>query len=116
MGTQEECRTPVAYGVTARIGRRPIVAAVFATIAGILPFGKSFPVAGAVRTSSLPCRDPGERCHPRRGCCDGSVCVDGICREGVSCGTGFCTGGQVCCNDSCGICAFPGDTCPQEIC
>lgn len=33
-----------------------------------------------------------------------------------SCGTNTCRVGQVCCNESCGICAQPGDTCDQGTC
>lgn len=48
--------------------------------------------------------------------CDINICNDdGICelvpdKEGkVECGPNTCIGGQVCCNESCGICTEPGD-------
>jgi hypothetical protein len=34
----------------------------------------------------------------------------------IPCGTNTCTGGQVCCNASCGICAPPGEQCSQQPC
>ena len=34
----------------------------------------------------------------------------------VPCGTSTCTGGQVCCNASCGTCAEPGQKCSQAVC
>ena len=33
-----------------------------------------------------------------------------------SCGDATCTGGTVCCNASCGICAPPGAECTQQVC
>ena len=37
-------------------------------------------------------------------------------QAGVACGTTTCTRGDVCCNDSCGICTPPGGFCTQQIC
>ena len=37
-------------------------------------------------------------------------------RTGPLCGTVTCLMGQVCCNESCGICAPPNGACPDEIC
>ncbi len=34
----------------------------------------------------------------------------------IPCGPATCSGGQVCCNESCGICARPGEQCSQQEC
>ena len=34
----------------------------------------------------------------------------------VTCGPNTCAAGQVCCNESCGICARPGEQCSQQEC
>ncbi len=36
--------------------------------------------------------------------------------DGTSCGKNTCSGGQVCCNASCGICTEPGGACIQRVC
>jgi hypothetical protein len=35
---------------------------------------------------------------------------------GVACGPKTCPAGQVCCNESCGICTDPGGFCTQQFC
>jgi hypothetical protein len=35
---------------------------------------------------------------------------------GESCGPKTCAGGEVCCNQSCGICTPPGGACIQTFC
>jgi hypothetical protein len=35
---------------------------------------------------------------------------------GVACGPRTCLAGQVCCNESCGICTEPGGVCTQQFC
>ena len=35
---------------------------------------------------------------------------------GVACGPKTCPAGQVCCNESCGICTEPGGFCTQQFC
>jgi hypothetical protein len=35
---------------------------------------------------------------------------------GPACGNGHCAVGEVCCNDSCGICTAPGEFCIQIAC
>jgi len=35
---------------------------------------------------------------------------------GVQCGDRLCDQGLVCCNQSCGTCAKPGETCSQQVC
>lgn len=39
-----------------------------------------------------------------------------VCVSAVPCGDGFCTGGQECCNASCGLCVDPGMSCIQIAC
>lgn len=34
----------------------------------------------------------------------------------ASCGYTFCPPGQICCNATCGLCAAPGESCPQRTC
>ena len=36
--------------------------------------------------------------------------------EVVVCGPVTCAAGQVCCNESCGICTLPGEACTQQVC
>ncbi len=48
----------------------------------------------------------------RAPCPPQAVCVD----DGVPCGKNTCTGGQECCNASCGICVDPGFACIQIAC
>lgn len=36
--------------------------------------------------------------------------------KSIPCGNTTCTGGQVCCNASCGICTDPGMFCTQQAC
>ncbi|SRR5258706_11640748 len=55
------------------------------------------------------------KCHP------GQICPKYACHiecppKTTPCGTGVCTGGQVCCNDSCGICTDPGGFCTEQFC
>jgi hypothetical protein len=35
---------------------------------------------------------------------------------GVACGPATCGADEVCCNESCGICTAPGDTCTTQAC
>jgi hypothetical protein len=37
-------------------------------------------------------------------------------QQDVPCGKSVCSGGQVCCNPSCGICAPPDGMCTQQFC
>jgi len=37
-------------------------------------------------------------------------------KDTVPCGSTVCQGGDVCCNDSCGICTPPGGVCTQQFC
>ena len=43
---------------------------------------------------------------------------DGQCEQAppVQCGANTCASGQVCCNESCGICAAPGESCSKRMC
>ncbi|EEH44722.2 uncharacterized protein PADG_01011 [Paracoccidioides brasiliensis Pb18] len=36
--------------------------------------------------------------------------------DAVQCGTNTCNNGDVCCNESCGICTPPGGLCTQQAC
>jgi hypothetical protein len=65
-------------------------------------------------------------CLPPPGCADPAigcpaVCY-GVCRAasddagGPTCGSVQCKKGQVCCNDSCGICTEPGGGCTKQLC
>ena len=51
--------------------------------------------------------------------CSGGVVVErdlALDGGGPLCGDGECDVGEVCCNDSCGICAAPGGVCSQSLC
>jgi hypothetical protein len=60
-------------------------------------------------------RPPG--CGPNEIC--PAVCY-GTCEPkpatGPACGPKTCAAGQVCCNESCGICTPPGGACTQQFC
>lgn len=98
---------------------------------------------GTCNTSQcLSCCAPGEVCiavccgtcesprPPRPSQCLQVLCAEGYepitdalgcdhgCRPitGTPCGPGRCAAGQVCCNESCGICTEPGGFCTQQIC
>lgn len=62
------------------------------------------------------CRAEGEHCNDQRGCCDGAACIDRVCVALERCGAVTCGVGEVCCNESCGICIPPDGGCTQEIC
>lgn len=51
---------------------------------------------------------PGEVCEPTSGEC--------VPDRPTSCGQSTCEAPNVCCNASCGICALPGQGCPQDTC
>jgi hypothetical protein len=56
---------------------------------------------------------------PPPGCVyDGTPCGCShmTCAPPVHCGRDVCTGGLVCCNASCGLCAGPGADCPEIAC
>ncbi|KAK4442917.1 hypothetical protein QBC34DRAFT_222647 [Podospora aff. communis PSN243] len=78
-------------------------------------------------------------CNPSCGICTapGMMCTQQVCTDkpdpivepkppqptrnpgkgqGPKCGSGRCDGGQVCCNDSCGICTPPGGACIALYC
>jgi hypothetical protein len=76
----------------------------------------------------------GSECHEDADCgpiyCVTSPCVQPICRGrlcvepkskpsdggGPRCGDGHCGHGEICCNDSCGICSPPDGVCIQTVC
>lgn len=56
-------------------------------------------------------------CETDADCADrGLLCQDGACTGESTCGRATCPLGQVCCNDSCGICAAPDEACIQIAC
>jgi len=61
-------------------------------------------------------------CNRPPGCRPGNICPAvcyGVCRprrEPVQCGAVTCGRGQVCCNESCGICTKPGGFCTEQFC
>lgn len=71
---------------------------------------------------------PGCTCVPEGGreCTSTGICVEGYHWDATRCGCapdapepcgdGHCPVGQVCCNDSCGICTEPGGYCIQVYC
>ena len=63
-------------------------------------------------TETGDCLSP-PNCNPNRPCV--LVCF-GRCEKKEPCGDGFCPAGQVCCNDSCGICTEPGGYCTEQFC
>jgi hypothetical protein len=61
------------------------------------------------------CRVICPKCHPNQ------ICPKYACRiecppKTTPCGDTVCTGGQVCCNASCGICTAPDMFCTQQAC
>jgi hypothetical protein len=85
--------------------------------------------------------DPGDDCDPEHGGADcGGLCrcgVTAMCNtglvfdnspevctcvpaggggKGVKCGPSTCAKGEVCCNESCGYCTAPGESCTEEFC
>jgi hypothetical protein len=72
------------------------------------------------------CTDPPPRPVDAGLDCSGiaALCVTGTvwsveacgCVPGEPCGTATCTGGQLCCNESCGICTEPDGACTQQLC
>lgn len=83
-------------------------------------------VGGPSCTSTADCAD-GKRCTTEVGECrtphycgkGRHVCPDvcyGVCRVLDTCGPVTCAQGEVCCNDSCGICTLPDSSCIQIIC
>jgi len=61
-------------------------------------------------------------CNRPPGCRRGDICPTvcyGVCRprrEPVECGLVTCGRGEVCCNESCGICTRPGGACTEQFC
>ena len=54
---------------------------------------------------------------PGSGGSGGAAGADaGADRQGVRCGTNFCTGTAYCCNSTCGVCAPRGALCAAQIC
>jgi hypothetical protein len=73
----------------------------------------------------LVCTTADGVCNPPPGCGPNAACPAvcyGSCRlpdedgAGPACGPVQCGKGQVCCNDSCGICTAPGGACTQQFC
>jgi hypothetical protein len=94
-------------GVTMRI-----VLALFLAVAGCgVPVEESAAdeaaLAGGCRSVCPKCR-PGQVC-PRIACY-----LD--CNAPTPCGPAKCANGQVCCNESCGICTEPGGFCTDQYC
>lgn len=50
---------------------------------------------------------PGQQCDPNTNQCVAT---------GVQCGPNVCGDGEYCCNESCGICALPGESCIEPAC
>jgi len=77
-------------------------------------FDSSPEVCACVPVRESPCAlvdcRPGARCEVHDG--EGICVSDGSLR----CGDATCGGGQVCCNDSCGICTEVGGACIQLAC
>jgi hypothetical protein len=66
-------------------------------------------------TEDGDCKAP-PGCGPNVAC--PAVCY-GVCRSadaGPACGPSQCSKGQVCCNESCGICTAPGGGCTKQLC
>ncbi len=64
----------------------------------------------------------GNTCTVMMLCIQGYVWDDKSCscvpdpNAGTPCGPTTCSGGDVCCNASCGICTPPGGFCTQQVC
>ena len=72
---------------------------------------------GAVPACGDGVLDPGEECDDGNTVSgDGCQADCTLPQTGVACGPATCAMGEVCCNESCGICTAPGDSCTQQIC
>jgi hypothetical protein len=64
------------------------------------------------------CRMWCPKCPPNKVC--PKIACHEIChgkdKTGVACGPNTCAAGDVCCNESCGICTPPGGMCTQQFC
>jgi hypothetical protein len=69
------------------------------------------PTPGPTRCMRVICAAGYEPITDRFGCDHGCRPV-----AGTPCGPSRCGGGQVCCNESCGICTEPDGFCTQQIC
>jgi hypothetical protein len=96
--------------------------------------GRSVCAAGEVccNESCGTCTPPGGACDlmlcvdPPPGGCSGiaALCIQGTswsveecaCVPGTACGPSVCAAGEVCCNESCGICTPPGGACIEIYC
>jgi hypothetical protein len=69
---------------------------------------------------AIKCAAPPEGCRYEGGVysgpCSQLTCGTLVCDDAVPCGNNTCTGGEVCCNESCGICAPPDGACIQMQC
>ena len=62
-------------------------------------------------------RPPG--CGPNDICpmvCYGKCATKGAAKGRVRCGKKLCLAGQICCNESCGICTAPDGFCTKQLC
>src|SRR5262245_47028662 len=61
------------------------------------------------------CRVICPKCHPGQPC-PKYACHIECPPKTTTCGDSVCTGGKVCCNESCGICTEPGGACTKQYC
>ncbi len=79
--------------------------------------GKWCTTTGDCNASSYCSTEAGD-CFPPPNC-KGDLCplvCWGRCTKIETCGDVTCVPGEVCCNESCGICTPPGGVCIQTVC
>lgn len=92
-----------------------------AAVLQIAGCGSSGSEPGEVSGSRISAQAVRNGCHMVcTTCAPGTRCLR-RCRlecpqDVVSCGSNMCRNGDVCCNESCGICAPPGGSCTQQVC
>jgi hypothetical protein len=80
------------------------------------------PCAAAACGDSCTLCDPSDadcvETHDSKYCDRNGTCKAEVpkCAAGEACGSVTCDAGEVCCNESCGVCTPPGGACTQQLC
>jgi hypothetical protein len=107
--TQDQQFDSLARNVARGFSRRQVLAGLGAAVIGAIGVSRSPVAAEDVPTDSVVIIE---------GPVDGGVIIpeEAPVDLNVPCGGTYCTVGQYCCNESCGICAPIGGACTQEFC